>query len=349
MNNIIIESGSLDHFAKHIPRAHAYAVISDSNVSKLYGERVSKQLPNAQLIEFDAGEANKNRNTWTQLSDQMLEQGFGRDCCVVALGGGVTGDLAGFVAATYMRGVPVVQVPTTLLAMVDASIGGKVGVDTEAGKNLIGAFHHPALVLIDPNALRTLPDAELSAGLAEAIKHGAIADAQYLQWIKESMTAIFERRTHTLESLVRRSVEIKLDHVNEDPREQGKRAALNFGHTIGHALEREFDYSMSHGQAVALGMVMETEIGVALGVTAPGTPGTIGDVVAAARLPEFTGFDDFDGLIAATRSDKKARSGAVRYTLLRAPGVVARSSDGEWTLPVPDDVVKTTLSKHWRV
>lgn len=350
MNNIIIEPGSLDHLADKLPRAHAYAVITDSNVAKLYGERVAQQLPNAQLLEFAAGEANKTRETWAALSDEMLRRGLGRDCCVVALGGGVTGDLAGFVAATYMRGVAVVQVPTTLLAMVDASIGGKVGVDTSAGKNLIGAFHHPELVIIDPIVLRTLPDAELRGGLAEVIKHGAIADAEYLHWVSESVDAIFERRPHTLESLIRRSVEIKLDHVTDDPHEHGKRAALNFGHTVGHALERMNEYRISHGEAVASGMTFELAIGIGLGITEPSARSTVDWAIAAAQIgAKEGGLFNVDAMIAATHSDKKKRSGTVRYTLLRKVGEVAKSEAGEWTLPLADDVVKKALMDSFKV
>ena len=349
MDSIVIEAGGLARIADLAPKAHAFAVISDSNVAELYAQQILSRLPNATLFNFPAGEANKTRDTWAALSDQMLERQLGRDTCVIAMGGGVTTDLAGFVAATYMRGVPVVQVPTTLLAMIDAAIGGKTGVDTEAGKNLVGAFHDPVRVIIDPNVLQTLPDDELSGGLAEAIKHGAIADRAYLEWIVESATSIFERDAAALEQLIRRSVEIKLDHVRDDPRERGKRSALNFGHTIGHAIEREFDYGMSHGQAVALGMIMESHIGVAAGVTSPETPRTIIQAVAAVNLPQFAGFDDFDGLMEATRGDKKARTGAVRYTLLAEPGAVARTPEGEWTITVGDDIVRETLKRHWRV
>ena len=343
MDNIVIEPGALDRIIEFLPRAHAYAVVADSTVAELYGEQVSRSVPNATLLTFPAGESNKTRESWATISDAMLERGYGRDCCVVALGGGVTGDLAGFVAATYMRGVPVVQVPTTLLAMIDASIGGKTGVDTAAGKNLVGAFHQPAKVIIDPNVLRTLPDAQLSAGLAEAIKHGAIADRAYLDWIIEAANAIFERRTQTLDSLIRRSVEIKLDHVREDPHERGKRAALNFGHTIAHAFEHILNYGIAHGDAVAAGMSVEAHIGVTLGLTDRRAPQAIERAAAAARLPLSIPAIEVEAVIHATRADKKARSGAVRYTLLREIGVVARPEEGEWTTPVADDVVRETL------
>jgi 3-dehydroquinate synthase len=347
-NDIVIKTGSLEQLAQHLPRAHAYAIISDSNVARLYADNVKNQLSNAELLQFPAGEVNKNRDTWSALSDLMLARGLGRDCCVVAMGGGVTGDLAGFVAATYMRGVPIVQVPTTLLAMIDAAIGGKTGVDTPVGKNLIGAFHQPARVIIDPNVLRSLPDAEISAGLAEAIKHGAIADAEYLQWIIDSAAAIFERRIHTLEALIRRSVEIKLAHVEQDTREQGKRAALNFGHTIGHAFELQSNYRVPHGHAVAAGMMLEAEIGVAMGITEPDAPARIARALEVARLPVSIDIGDLDAVIKATRSDKKARGGTVRYTLLQRIGSIARSGDA-WTVAVEDDVVREILKKHSRV
>src|SRR5687768_16305039 len=177
--DVQIDPGALDRINGLVPHAHTYAIIADSNVSAIYAARISKQLPNATVLTFQAGEANKNAKSWQQLSDELIGNNAGRDTCIIALGGGVTGDMAGFVAATYMRGVPIVQVPTTLLAMIDASIGGKTGIDIVGGKSLIGAFHQPYAVIVDPEVLQTLPKNELRYGLAEAIKHGAIADAAY--------------------------------------------------------------------------------------------------------------------------------------------------------------------------
>jgi 3-dehydroquinate synthase len=242
-----------------------------------------------------------------------------------------------------MRGVPVVQVPTSLLAMIDAALGGKTGVDVPAGKNLVGAFHPPHTVVIDPTVLSTLPDSELSNGLAEAIKHGAIADRSYLQWIAESAGAIFERRVHTLESLIRRSIEIKSEFVEGDMREAGKRAALNFGHTIAHALERLSNFELQHGGAVGLGMMIEAEIGAALGITDKHATTELCDALQRVRLPDSIVFDDGRPLIAATASDKKVRSGSVRYVLLENIGKVARTESGDWTWDVPDDVVSEAL------
>jgi len=250
------------------------------------------------------------------------------------------------VAATYMRGVPVVQVPTTLLAMIDAAIGGKTGVDTAAGKNLIGAFHQPRAVLVDPHVLRTLPDMELRFGLAEAVKHGAIADAAYVAWIGQAVQSIFEHKVHTLAPLITRSIEIKAHFVSEDVHEHGARAALNFGHTIAHALERVTDYRMRHGDAVAAGMMVEVEAGELAGVTASGSAAELHQALAALKLPTATmGGIDPDELLRATRSDKKTRAGEQRYTLLARIGEVARGGRGDWTAALPDSVVREALTR----
>jgi 3-dehydroquinate synthase len=260
----------------------------------------------------------------------MLELGMGRDSCVIALGGGVTGDLAGFTAATFMRGVPFVQVPTTLLAMIDASIGGKTGVDTPAGKNLIGAFHSPWLVLSDPDVLRTLPAAQMRAGLAEAVKHGAILDAEYFRWIADHIDDILAYDDATLERLVMRSIELKAEIVAEDPLEAGRRAILNFGHTVGHALERIHDYEIAHGAAVAAGMCIEAALGEAAGITKRGAAAALTDVVQRIGLPTGTSASP-DELVHAMRTDKKAREAQLRFVLLREIGAVAADASGRWT------------------
>ncbi|MGH7606519.1 MAG: 3-dehydroquinate synthase family protein, partial [Gemmatimonadales bacterium] len=224
--DILIAPGLLDRIpellARHCPAA-AYAVISDARVAQLYGATLlailrAAAVP-AELFTFPAGEAHKTRETWADLSDRMLAARFGRDCAVIALGGGVAGDVAGFVAATYLRGVPWVQVPTSLVAMVDASIGGKTGVDVAAGKNLVGAFHQPRLVAADLATLATLPAAHLATGLAEAVKHGVVADGEYFSFLEREARAILDREGPALERLVRRSVEIKAAVVADDERE----------------------------------------------------------------------------------------------------------------------------------
>ena len=327
--------------------AHHYAIISDSNVARLHAEPLHRQLGDAGLsatvFPFEAGEANKTRETWADVTDRMLAAGIGRDGCVIAVGGGVTGDLAGFVAATYMRGIALVAVPTSLLAMIDASIGGKTGVDTSAGKNLIGAFHPPRLVVSDAATLATLPAAEFTAGLAEAVKHGAIADSQYLAWLEAETPGILGRDPSLLHTLIRRSIEIKADFVADDEREAGRRAALNFGHTIGHAVERLTDYRISHGSAISVGMVAEAKLGEAIGWTAPGTAQSIERALRGFGLE--TGMPagiTIASLVRATASDKKAAEGRVRYALVASPGHVA-GVGGEWTHPVSFEQVVSAL------
>ncbi|MEJ2217497.1 MAG: 3-dehydroquinate synthase [Gemmatimonadota bacterium] len=348
--DVVVEPGVLARLADIVgaeaPASH-YAIIADATVADLYGATVRRRfqeqdLP-ADLFTFPAGEANKTRTTWSALTDDMLAHGIGRDACVVALGGGVTGDVAGFVASTYMRGVPVVQVPTSLLAMIDAAIGGKTGLDVPAGKNLVGAFHQPRLVVVDPELLHTLPAAELRSGCAEAIKHGAIADARYLSWLESNAGAVLAGELAALQTLVVRSVRIKAAFVTEDVREAGARSALNFGHTLGHALEVALEYGIAHGRAVAVGMVLEAELGERIGVTAPGTARRLAAVVRTFDLPADPPPNvDPDAVLSATRLDKKARAGQARYTLLAKPGVVARSAD-DWTHAVDDARVRLVL------
>ncbi len=333
---------------KHCPAA-AYAVITDSHVAKLYGDPLVKQVSGAgcqvQLFAFPAGEWNKTRETWAALSDRMLAAHFGRDCAVIALGGGVVGDVAGFLAATYLRGVPYAQVPTSLLAMIDSSIGGKTGVDVPAGKNLLGAFHQPRLVAADLNLLTSLPPVQLSAGLAEAVKHGAIADAEYFTFLERDHAAILTKHEAALERVVRRSVEIKAAVVAEDEREAGRRAILNFGHTIGHAIEATAKYEALHGEAVAIGMVYEARLAEALGVAAAGTGERIMRLLERFRLPlERPDAASADELIEAMRGDKKARGGAIRFALPKEIGTMHGDAKHGWTVAVDEKRLREQLS-----
>jgi 3-dehydroquinate synthase len=337
---------------EHAP-AHRYAVVADETVARLYGDGVLASLGGAglraDLLSFPPGEANKTRERWASLSDLLLGAGFGRDSALLALGGGVTGDLAGFVAATYMRGLPLVQVPTTLLAMIDSSVGGKTGVDTPAGKNLVGAFLQPRLVVADPEVLRTLPPAELRAGLAEAIKHGAIADAGYLDEIADALPALLALEPGALARLVVRSVEIKAAVVARDEREQGPRKMLNFGHTLGHALEAVSGYRLLHGEAVAIGMVLEAALGERLGVTETGTEARLRGLLRAAGLPTAAPGDCAPGaVLEATRLDKKARGGRVEYALVERIGRASPGPDGRWGRAVEDEVVLAVLERRGR-
>ena len=239
-------------------------------------------------LVFPAGETNKTREQWAALTDALIDRGFGRDAGIVALGGGVTGDLAGFVAATYMRGVPILHAPTTLLAMLDASVGGKTGVDTTHGKNLVGAFHQPAAVVADPLTLLTLPDRDYRSGLAEAVKHAVVADAEQFGWLRTMAGAIGRRDPETVGELVRRSVAVKASIVEADERDAGRRAVLNAGHTVAHALEQATGYALTHGQAVALGLVAECAIGERMGTTAWGTGAEVAGLLERLGLPART-------------------------------------------------------------
>src|SRR5574340_960003 len=330
--------GEVGAIARRAAPAHRYAIITDATVGPLYAERVARSFGDDRPVVFSvaAGEEHKNRDSWAHLTDAMLAAGCGRDTTVVALGGGVVGDLAGFVAATYMRGVPCVLVPTTLLAMIDASIGGKTGVDTPAGKNLVGAFHRPAAVVADPDALRTLPPPLVRAGLAEAIKHGAIADADYFDRIERWLPAVARDVTSPdMLRLIARSIELKGGIVGADEHEGGRRRILNFGHTLGHAIEAASGFGLLHGEAVAIGMVLESAVAERVGAAASGTGRRIAAVVARAGLPvrRPTGLQP-RRILEATRTDKKALGGTVRYALPERVGAMAGGGSG-WSIPVP--------------
>jgi 3-dehydroquinate synthase len=349
---VTIAPGALENLAESVRGAgpgHRVAIVTDDVVAKLYGPRVTALLAaqGASVLAIPSGEQHKTRETWAQLTDEMVAQGFGRDTTVVSLGGGVVGDIAGFVAATYMRGVPIVHVPTTLLAMVDASVGGKTGVDTPAGKNLVGAFHQPSAVVIDPLVLETLPIEHLRAGFSEILKHGIIADASYFEraadFAEDGQLSLGKGVRKELTALIARSVEIKAGIVARDEREAGLRKVLNFGHTIGHAIEAATRYATLHGQAVAIGLVAEARVAEKLGVAKTGIAGTIVRVCQAAGLPTSLPSVPVETLIEFTRTDKKARSGRVEYALPKKIGQMANADRG-WTVPVEDTIVLEALS-----
>ena len=328
--------------------AHQYAIVSDSRVGALYGERIAGLLAAAGLPSrpflFPAGEWNKVRETWADLCDRMVAAGVGRDAAVVALGGGVVGDLAGFVAATLYRGIPWVQVPTTVLAMIDASVGGKTGVDLPAGKNLVGAFHHPRFVLADVESLATLPRNQVAAGCAEAVKHGVVADAAYADDLARAAPACLARSLEALEPIVERSIRIKGAIVAADPEERGRRQVLNFGHTVGHAVEARSGYGLLHGEAVAIGMSVETALAEAAGVAAAGTRERVLDLLGRFDLP--TAVPDTvacDDLLDTMRADKKVRAGALRFALPAAIGTMAHGADGAWTVEIGPEEIRSAI------
>ncbi|MBI5526400.1 MAG: 3-dehydroquinate synthase [Deltaproteobacteria bacterium] len=317
------------------------AIVGDRTVIRLFGARVRREVAalagEPLLLGFAPGEKHKTRRTKAMLEDRLLAARFPRDGVIIALGGGISLDVAGFVAATYMRGVDTAYVPTTLLAMVDAAIGGKTGVNASEGKNLVGAFHMPRAVLSDTDFLATLPPDEWKNGLAEVVKHAVVADRSFFLWLGRNADAISTPSAIDPHA-IRRSAEIKTAIVSRDEREKGRRAVLNFGHTVGHAIERASGYSISHGRAVAAGMLVETEIATGL----CGFPRADSDRLAAllCRL----GFGPsrklrVADLLAAMRIDKKGRRGEIRMSLPRRIGAMARSR-AEWTVAVDERIVR---------
>jgi 3-dehydroquinate synthase len=345
--DVVVETGAIDRMPTlleaHAP-AFRHAVVSDSRVAALYGQAIRDRCVEAgmeaDLFVFPEGEASKTRATWAGLTDEMLEAGHGRDSAVVAVGGGVTTDLGGFLAATFMRGVPVVQVPTSYLAMIDASVGGKTGVDVPQGKNLVGAFHPPNLVLVDPAVLATLSREERAQGLVEAFKHGATLDAAYFEALEADIPGLLDARNDVALRAVARSVELKASVVEADEREGGYRQVLNFGHTLGHALEAASDYRVGHGTAVAAGMLLEAELGERLGVTARGTRERLERGMEGLELPMLPALDP-ERVVSYLSTDKKARAGRARYVLLRRLGET--DSAGGWSREVPPETVREVL------
>ncbi|MCD7100031.1 3-dehydroquinate synthase [Stenotrophomonas sp. MMGLT7] len=314
-------------------RGRHVLLLSDSQVAPLYAPQVSAALlqANPQLrireLVIPAGEASKTLDSFARAIDTLAGLGASRDACVFALGGGVVGDLAGFAAACWMRGIDCVQLPTTLLAMVDSSVGGKTAVDIPQGKNLVGAFHPPRAVIADTSALRTLPPRELRAGLAETIKYGAIRDPLFFQWLAAEREALLAGDDAALAQAIARSCEHKAEIVARDPLEKGERALLNFGHTFGHAIETEQGYgapgndNLNHGEAVAVGMVLAARLSAALGMAADADSEALRQLLHAYGLPTAipAGLEP-PALLARMRLDKKNIAGRLRLVLWRGIG-----------------------------
>jgi 3-dehydroquinate synthase len=319
---ILIQPGLLDAIGSivaKLARTTKAAVVTDSNVGPTYAEQVVRSLKDAKIdavvATIPAGEDHKNLAGVSSIYDAILSHRIERSTPILALGGGVVGDMTGFVAATVLRGVPFVQVPTTLLAMVDASVGGKTGINHATGKNLIGAFHQPMAVLIDPGTLQTLPLRELRGGLAECIKHDIIRDAEGFARLESEIGSALERDTAFLSRLVAHNVAIKARVVEADPYENGERAHLNFGHTFGHAIETVSKYGYSHGECVALGMVAASRLAVDLGMLDDRSRLRIVSLIKRAGLPVDGMKLDPRVVADAMIFDKKVRSGRIRFIL----------------------------------
>lgn len=320
--NVIIARGAIDLVGKHISdvkRAGSRAMlISETNVYPLYGERVRASLENAgyQVSEFifQAGEESKQIATVCKMYQALAENNFTRTDFIVTLGGGVTGDMGGFAAATYLRGISFVQVSTSLLSQVDASVGGKTGVDLPFGKNLVGAFHQPLAVITDPDTLKTLPQHYFNDGMGEVIKYGCISDAALFDELEEG------NPLNEPEKVLVRCVTCKKELVEEDTKDTGRRMILNFGHTFGHALEKLHDFKgLAHGEAVGIGMVIASRMGEAIGITEKGTADRVKGVLEKYGLPtghEFTK----EELIGATALDKKSDGDILNFIMLRRIG-----------------------------
>lgn len=318
---IVIGSGLLDgglDLSEFVPGPNCL-IVSNETVAPLYLDRILPNFngKNITTLALPDGEVHKSVATMQKILDKLVESRANRDTTVVALGGGVVGDIAGFAAACYMRGVAFIQIPTTLLAQVDSSVGGKTGVNHPEGKNLIGAFHQPQVVMIDIDTLVTLPDRELKAGLAEVIKYGAICDSEFFAWLEQNMPALLAKEPAALVYAVRRSCELKAMVVAEDEREAGRRAILNFGHTFGHAIEHCLGYGeWLHGEAVAAGMLMAAELS---GLVESDVE-RLRALIAAAGLPVSPPAIDADNWLRAMGMDKKVQQKQLRFVLLKALG-----------------------------
>jgi 3-dehydroquinate synthase len=328
---ILIGTGLLDRSDTWagLPRAAAAWIVTNETVGPLYAERLQDAIaghyPVVRTITLPDGEAHKTWETLNRVFDALLERACDRKTVLFALGGGVIGDMTGFAAACYMRGIPFVQVPTTLLAQVDSSVGGKTAINHPLGKNMIGAFYQPMRVVCDLDTLKTLPERELSAGLAEVIKYGPIADAAFLDWIEANMGALRHRDPLALAYAVRRSCEIKADVVGQDERESGLRAILNFGHTFGHAIEAGLGYGQwLHGEAVGCGMVLAARLSQRLGLIDAAYADRLERIVRAAGLPTVAPVLSSEGNAARylelMRVDKKAEAGEIRFVLIQPGG-----------------------------
>jgi 3-dehydroquinate synthase len=344
--DILIQDGLLDAIGADIRGrriAKRFAVIADDRVAELLGGKLLDSLAAAQvaaeLVTFPHGEASKNLATVAGLASRLAQLGLDRKDGLIALGGGVTGDITGFLAAIYMRGIPFVQIPTTLLAQVDSSVGGKTGVDIPEGKNLVGVFYQPGCVYIDPQVLRTLPDPELLNGLAEVIKYGVIRDADFFAFLEQKRELILGRDLETLAEVISRCCEIKAEVVAADERESDLRRILNFGHTIGHAVEGASGYTLAHGMAVGMGMVAAAGLAVGKALLGRDEAERLLKIISAYGLPVAIPRNlDRPRMKSYLKTDKKTVGGRPFFVLPVAIGKVVITDD------VPEELIDGVIS-----
>lgn len=312
-------------------KGNQVAIITNETIAPLYLQQVQSALGNRQVDVFQMpdGESYKSLDTYTQVMDFLLEKKHNRSTCLIALGGGVVGDLCGFVAATFQRGVDFIQIPTTLLSQVDSSVGGKTAVNHPAGKNMIGAFYQPLAVFADISVLETLPDREYAAGLAEVVKYGIIYDADFFAWLEANAPALVQREKYALTHIITRSCEVKAAVVSEDEREGGRRAILNYGHTFGHAIEKLLGYGrLLHGEAVSIGMVMAARLSVEFSGLALADSQRIEKLLQQLNLPvTLKGLElNAEAMIDAMGMDKKVVDGELRFVVADQMGSVRVAS-----------------------
>jgi 3-dehydroquinate synthase len=326
------------------PLGTKYAIITDSNVGPLYAGALQKALAEqglkSEVFTFEAGEGSKNSDVCMRIVGEMSKAKFGRDTAILALGGGVTGDMAGFIAAMFNRGIPYVQIPTTVLAQADSSIGGKTAVDTEYGKNLVGFFKQPAKVYIDVDTLKTLSDKDYRSGLAETIKHAVIFDREFFEYLEQNIEEIRSRTAESALAIANANCRIKGYHVERDPNEKGLRRCLNYGHTAGHAIEKLSNYELSHGEAVSIGMMIAARIAEVLGYLSAEDVKRQEALLEAYDLPVHVPAGiSVDDVIEVTTVDKKAKEGKARYALPVGIGKM-HEFGGEYATYVDNDIVR---------
>ncbi|MCR4335819.1 MAG: 3-dehydroquinate synthase [archaeon] len=353
--DILIETGLSKKLAETIANdnfGNSYCIVTDSNMERIFGKKLLQQFKKikvkADIVSFPAGEKNKNLKTAEKILNQMLAKGFDRKSCVVALGGGIAGDVAGFCAATYLRGIKFVQVPTTLLAMVDSSIGGKTGVNLSKGKNSVGTFTQPQRVYVCPEFLDSLPQREIRNGLAEVVKHAVLRDAEFFDYLDKNVQKLLVCDKKILVKVVMKNCEIKARVVEKDEKEGNYRRIVNFGHTIGHAIEILGNYKIhGHGEAIAIGMVVESEISKELGLLKESEVEKIEKLLhkigLPTRVPKGKNYD-LNRIFELTKSDKKTISGKVYYSLPEKIGKMY-SKKGNFGNQVDKNIVMKALRR----
>ena len=305
---------------------------------------LAEQGYKCDVISFPAGETSKTRQTKEYIEDTMLEKGYRRDCCIIAVGGGVVTDIAGFVAGTYGRGVPFINYATTLLAAADASVGGKTAVDTPLATNLIGLFNQPEKVYIDISAWRTLPQRQLSSGLAETIKHACLASRELFSYLSENMERIFAFDDEACGHIAAENCRIKYSVVMKDERESGLREVLNLGHTVGRAIETVSGYKLLHGEAVSIGLVAEVKLAAKLGYCTDEDVRLVSELLEKAKLPTaIPDYIDREALVKKLYTDKKVRDGKLRFVLQKGIGEVMEFEDGKFALPVSEETAREII------